>query len=43
MFGEITCNDAAGRARTNNDNVVGFLGHQCLSFSRHFVSFNQHP
>jgi hypothetical protein len=35
VFGEITRNDAAGRARTNNDNVVGFLGHQCLSFSRH--------
>src|SRR2546423_8561393 len=35
VFGEITRNDAAGRARTNNDNVVGFLGHQCLSFSCH--------
>src|SRR5690242_6622454 len=31
-FGEITRNDAAGRARTNNDDVVGLLGHQCLSF-----------
>ena len=27
VFGEITRNDAAGRARANNDNVVGFLGH----------------
>jgi hypothetical protein len=34
-FGEITRNDAAGRARTNNYNLVGFLGHQCLSLSRH--------
>jgi hypothetical protein len=43
VFGEITRNDAAGRARTNNDNVVGFLGHQCLFFFTPFVSFNQHP
>src|SRR4051794_10305086 len=35
VFGEITRNDAAGCARTNNDNVVGFLGHQRLSFSRY--------
>ena len=42
VFGEIACNDAAARARTNYDNVVGFLGHQCLSFFTPFVSFNQH-
>jgi hypothetical protein len=43
VFGEITRNDAAGRARTNNDNIVGFLRHQRLSLSRQFVSFNQRP
>jgi hypothetical protein len=36
VFGEITRNDAAGRARANNDNVVPLLGHQCLSLSHHF-------
>jgi hypothetical protein len=35
VFGEITRNDAASCARTNNDNVVGLLGHQRLSVSRH--------
>jgi hypothetical protein len=35
MFGEITRDDAARGARANNDNIVGFLGHQCLSLSRH--------
>src|ERR1700751_1348752 len=35
VFGEITRDDAAGRARANNDNVVGFLGHQCVSLSHH--------
>jgi hypothetical protein len=35
VFGEITRNDAAGRARANNDDVVLFLGHQFLSISRH--------
>ena len=43
VFGEITRDDAAGRARTNNDNVVGFQGHQCLSFFTPFLSFNQRP
>ena len=33
VFGEITRNDAAGRARANNDDIVGFLGHQCLFLS----------
>jgi hypothetical protein len=36
MFGEITRDDAAGRARANNHNVVPLLGHQCLSLSQHF-------
>jgi hypothetical protein len=27
VFSEVTRNDAAGRARANNDNVVPFLGH----------------
>src|SRR5204863_682843 len=35
VLGEITRNDAAGRARANNDDVVLFLGHQFLSISRH--------
>jgi hypothetical protein len=35
VFGEITRNDAAGRARANNDDVVLFLGHQFLSISRY--------
>src|ERR1700716_1745565 len=43
VFGEITRNDAAGRARANNDNVVPLLGHQCLSLSHHFYrSINAH-
>jgi hypothetical protein len=33
MFGEITRNDAAGSTRANNDDIVGFLGHQCVSLS----------
>jgi hypothetical protein len=35
VFGETTCNDEAGSARANKDNVVFFQGHQCLSHSRH--------
>src|SRR4051812_44555077 len=35
--GEITRNDAAGRASANNDDVVLFLGHQFLSVSRFFI------
>src|SRR5436190_16296436 len=35
VFGEITRNHAAGRARANNDDVVGFLGHQCLPHPWH--------
>jgi hypothetical protein len=43
VFSEITRNDAAGRARANNDNVVPLLGHQCLSISRHlYRSTNTH-
>src|SRR5689334_16293230 len=36
VFREITRNDAAGRARANNNNVVPLPGHQCLSLSRQF-------
>jgi hypothetical protein len=35
VYGEITRNDAAGRTRANNDNVVPLLRHQRLSLSRH--------
>ncbi|MGY4340951.1 hypothetical protein ACVWW3_005857 [Bradyrhizobium sp. LM2.9] len=35
VFGEITRNDAAGRARANNDNVVTLPGHQRLSLSQY--------
>ena len=33
VLGEITRNDAAGRARANNDNIAGFLRHQAFSFA----------
>jgi len=35
VLGEITRDDAARRARANNDNVVGFLGHQGFSLSHY--------
>ncbi|WP_245344042.1 hypothetical protein [Bradyrhizobium japonicum] len=35
VFGEITRNDAASRARANNDDVVTLPGHQRLSLSHH--------
>src|SRR3954468_8249043 len=38
VFGEITRNDAAGRARADNDNIAGLLRHQRLSLSRQVVS-----
>jgi hypothetical protein len=31
----LTRDDAAGRDRANNDNVVSFLEHQCVSLSHH--------
>src|SRR5262245_38383455 len=42
VFGEITRNDAAGRARANNGNVVPLPGHQRLSFAS-ILSINQRP
>jgi hypothetical protein len=43
VFGETTCNDAVGRPRANNDNVVGFLGSQCLPHSCHWYRSINNP
>ena len=43
VFGEITRNDAAGRARANNDNVVVLPGTSVSFYFAPFVSFNQQP